>query len=457
MNLGWNITKSQQLRVSAIYNMARDAEFPALPMDLRNDDTWMFNMRHDFNINNEFLKSWNTTVFASFVDHLMDNHLKNLNPRMLNAETAANTYNYGGRTESVWRFSKSTLYAGGDLRLEGAEGIREREFLMGPNSGNILRDNAWQDSRISKTGLFCEYQLNTRVYQFVFSGRLELNNTDVIDPAPEFIREYSETEGTQINPSISMGASRSFNKGFKLGLWLGRAQRSGSLTEKFINYFPVGQDPYEIIGNPQLKPEINNQTDLALEWATDKTKVNIDLFASYLQDLISSSVDTNLSPRIPSSPGVRRFTNTDDAFKTGFEVSWSQEIAFGLQHLMGIAYTFAHDLGKDEPLPEIAPLDFVYTLRGSYFKGKLHPKATFRYVMKQSRISAEFGESTTPSFSLLDVQISYRLLKNMRLGAGVNNLFNENYYEHLTRSVRGGNNPIFARGRNVFASLNIKF
>jgi len=43
------------------------------------------------------------------------------------------------------------------------------------------------------------------------------------------------------------------------------------------------------------------------------------------------------------------------------------------------------------------------------------------------------------------------------LSAGVNNLLDEAYYEHLNRSVRGANAPILARGRNFYASLNIVF
>jgi iron complex outermembrane receptor protein len=59
---------------------------------------------------------------------------------------------------------------------------------------------------------------------------------------------------------------RYLGESISTALWLGRAQRSGSLTERFINYFPVGQDPYEMLGNPQLLPEVNNQADLTFAW-----------------------------------------------------------------------------------------------------------------------------------------------------------------------------------------------
>ncbi|WP_430933372.1 TonB-dependent receptor domain-containing protein [Saccharicrinis sp. 156] len=455
--IGLKLTSKQQLRVSAIYNMARDVDFPALPMDLREDDTWMMNARHDMNINNDRLKSWNTTFFASFVDHLMDNLLKNLDPRTMNAETPAKTHNYGGRSEGVWKFTKGTLFAGADWRVEGAEGTRVREFLMGPNAGKTVEDNAWQDSRIAKGGLFGEYHLETEKYHFVFSGRMEVNNSKVNDGSTEFMQVYSQTDKTQINPSISLGTSLKLNKTVTLGLWLGRAQRSAGLTERFINYFPVGQDPYEMLGNPNLDPEINNQVDLTFEWATKKSVIDFDFFASFMQDFISSVIDTNLTTRLPNSPGVRQFVNIDKAFKTGLEINWTQELFAGLRHQMGLAYTYAEDLERGEPLPEIAPLDFRYTLRGSFLGDKFRPELNFRHVMEQSRISSEYGETKTPSFSLLDVKLSYQISNAVQIAAGVNNLFDENYYEHLSRSVRGTTDPIFAPGRNVFGSLNISF
>ena len=64
-NIGIKLAANQQLRLSATYNRARDADFPALPMDLREDDTWMFNARHDIQFEDKSLQSWNTTVFGS--------------------------------------------------------------------------------------------------------------------------------------------------------------------------------------------------------------------------------------------------------------------------------------------------------------------------------------------------------------------------------------------------------
>jgi iron complex outermembrane receptor protein len=457
-NLGIKLASNQQLRLSATYNRARDADFPALPMDLREDDTWMFNARHDIQFEGKKLQSWNTTAFGSFVDHLMDNLLKPLDPRMLNAQTNATTYNYGGRTEGVWSFGNDKVYLGADLRIEGADGIRIREFLRGPMAGRTFEDNAWQDGRINKTGIFTEYQINGQSFDYILSGRLEFNTAELNDATQEFTQVYAETQVEQLNPSVSLGILKDLSNTIQTGLWLARAQRSGSLTERFINYFPVGQDPYEMLGNPELSPEVNYQADLTFKIAMNEYSViNVDLFAAYLEDYISSVIDTSLSPRLPMSPGVRRFVNIDEAFKTGFEVSWNQQLIAGLSHRFGVAYTYGQDLERNDPLPEIAPLDLRYSLYGLYANDRLRPEVIFRYVTDQPRVSSEFGESKTPSFSLVDVKIGYQITKDFSVNAGVNNLFNETYFEHLNRSVRGANDPIFAPGRNFYMNLNYLF
>ena len=456
-NLGFKFSDDDRLRLSVIYNMARDADFPALAMDLREDDTWLLNARYDKAFDRENLKAWNTTLFASFVDHLMDNRLKPLDPRTLNAETDATTFNYGGRTEGVWDFEDNTLYAGADFRAEGAQGTRVREFLMGPNQGRVFLDNVWQDGVISKGSLFAEYQLAARSWRYVFSTRIELNVSGINDPAPEFTAIYGDGDQTQLNPSLSIGTTRTFEGGSSVGIWLGRAQRSGGLAERFINYFPIGQDPYELLGNPNLKAEVNYQADLTYAWQGKNTRLGIDVFAGYLDDFISSVIDPDLTPRLPMSPGVRRFVNIDNAFKTGFEFTWTQTLIEGLQHQLGVAYTYAQDLQRDEPLPEIAPMDFRYILSGNFVKGRLTPEVVFRHVLRQGRISEEFGETETPSFSLLDIRASYQISRVARFTLGVNNLFDANYYEHLNRSVRGSAQPIFAPGQNVFASVNFTF
>ena len=453
-NVSAKLTKNQVVSLSLNRNYGRDTDFPSLPMDLINDDTWMLSAEHALVLKNRKLTTWNTLVYTTHVNHLMDNSLKLLNPRTMNAKSPTETLTFGGRTETTWLTKHSTTYAGFDVRVENAEGSRTREMLIGLKPTFV--DNIWQNSSIERTGFFVETNISTPNFQYVISGRLEVNNSQAKDAAAEFTAINENTASTQVNPNVSLGIVKNFNRFYALKLWLGSSQRSGSLTEKYINYFSVGRDAYELLGNPDLKPERNNQADLIFEIKSEKTFLNVDVFASYMQNYITSVKNPDLIKRIASSPGVRQFQNLGSALKTGFEISWKQYLVYGIQQQAGLAYTYAKNTENNEALPEIAPFEIRYSLSGRYFEDKLATEISIRHALKQDRISIEYGEKETPAFTNVDFYISYKLFRFVNLATGVQNLLNETYYEHLNRSISGSTTDyIFNKGRNIYVRMVI--
>ncbi len=437
-------------------NHSEDVDFAALPMDLRKDDTRLFKIEHRFNSKQEKLKSWKTSAYLTSVDHLMDNLLKPLDPRMMNASTPATTLTYGGRSEQFWNFQQYSLYIGADFKSEEAEGSRIREFLMGPMAGNILEDNAWQHARIRQSSLFAEWHLPKGKNFWSLSARINYNQGEILDPADGFSQLYDNTTSTQINPSFSAGFTHSLNEQTSFGLWAGRVQRSPGISERYINFLAIGFDPYEMLGNPDLKPEKNNQVDLLFDWQNENIAFHFDAFAGLMQDYISSIIRPDLTPVIPSSPGVRQFINIDQASMAGFELGFRQMLpALQLQQYFSATYTYGQNMDTDEPLPEIPPLELRYILRGSHFKQQLQTEASFRYAFAQERIATSYGETTTPEFFVLDLAVSWQFGRFGYLRAGVNNVFDTAYYEHLNRSVRGDNpRPIYNPGRSFFLMLS---
>ncbi len=454
--MSFKLSDVQNLRVNVSHNYAKDVDFPALPMDLREYDTWLASIQHSV-LCDKKLKEWRTNLYATYVDHLMDNYDKVIEPRNVDAITAAKTYNYGGRTEGQWLFKVHQLYAGVDVRLDQAEGERSRLFLMGPNMGKTVYDNVWQDAYIHKFGTFAELQSNYQAWQLTYSARLEYNQADADKPDATFTSHYNAMDASTLNTSLSFGVSRPILPKLTGELWVGHAERSGSLTERYINFLPVGVDPYEMIGNPELDSEKNNQVDLNLKYQNKGTQVQLSGFLSLINDFISSEIREDISPKMPSSPGVRQFINIDQAQLTGFEAVWLQQLPGRLQHRLSIAYTYGKNKDTNEALPEIAPMDIRYQLSGNYFDNRFRPEISFRHVWKQERIAESFGETTTPAFSLVDVSLNYRISKHLEANVAVNNLLDESYYEHLTRSVKGTNKAIYAPGRSAIFTLVGRF
>ena len=456
--LGIKLSQMQTISLMASNNYAKDVDFPALPMDLRKDDTWLFNLGHEARFYKSKLSSWTTKLYATKVDHLMDNLDKVLEPRMVNASTSAKTKNAGGRTELRFDFGNDKLFAGTDMRIENAKGSRQRDILMGAMAGKTFYDNVWQDAYIRKNGLFAEYHLQQDKYYLVFSGRLEMNHAETRDADANFANNYSDLNSDFINPAFSFGGTRMMSDQLSLGLWLGTAQRSGSLAERYINYFPIGLDPYELVGNPGIKPETNNQVDLVFNYKSEKTNFNVNLFASFLRNYISSEIRDDWTPRMSTSPGVRQFINIDKAMHTGFELSWQQALTSHFQQIAELAFTYGENQTTNEALPEIPPMEFRYRLLGTFFQNKLKTEINFRNAFAQNRIATSFGETKTPGFQVVDLRASYAVGKYFSLTSGVQNLFDKAYYEHLSRSIRAmGSRPIYSPGRSFYVSLAFSF
>jgi len=451
----FKISDKQSIKLSANNNYAKDVDFPALNMDLRKDDTWLLNFGHKINFRNSSITSLSTSFFGSFVDHTMDNLTKILNPRMVNAITTAKTKNYGARSEAGFQFKTSSLFAGIDYKSEEAEGNRSREMLMGPMAGNTLLDNIWQDSKITKLGLFGEYHFSFNEMYFVASARLEHNSAKSRAKAIEFVDANQKDPSDKLNVSLNIGATHDISEQLRTSLWLGRAERSGSLTERFINFLPTETDPYERIGNTRLNSEINYQADFNFNWKTEKAELGINLFASVLKDYISSVIREDLSPNLATAPGVKQYYNIDKAVMRGFEISWQQKLSSSVYHKANIAYTYGKNKEVNQPLPEIPPLDFRYALGGLFCKRKFHPEIMIRHALKQNRTASSFGESKTPSFTVADLKASCFVSKQFRITGGVRNIFDEAFYEHLNRSVKGSNEAIYAPGRSFYLSLAI--
>ncbi len=456
--LGFKLNDKQNLGVFVSNNRAKNVDFPALPMDLREDNTWLVNANHTAYFYNKVLSLWNSTIYITKVNHFMDNLDKVINPRTVDASTDANTSNYGGRSEMRFDFKTGYLFSGFDYRMETADGERSRNMLMGTMAGKTISDNVWQDAQIQRGGVFAEYHLKKTDLHAVVSGRIDFNAAKSNNQDPNFSALYPDMNSDFFNPSLSAGGTKLLNDMFSLGLWLGTAQRSPGIAERYINFFPIGLDPYELIGNPQLKPETNNQADLIFEFKTKSTNINLDLYASFLRNYISSEIDTEVKPKMSTSPGVRRYINIDKALITGFELEWEQVITGFLKHDFTVAYTYGEDKKLKDPLPEIPPLEIKYRLIGNFLNDKILPELLFRQVLKQDRIAMTYGETTTPAFNVVDAKISWITSKTITATGGVLNLLDTAYYEHLSRTVQGAEKrPVYSPGRSLFVTLTFNF
>lgn len=153
-----------------------------------------------------------------------------------------------------------------------------------------------------------------------------------------------------------------------------------------------------------------------------------------------------------------QFVNIKDAFITGFELGWNQQMGRHVAHDLCIDYTHSQNQTNNEALPEIPPMEFRYRLMGSFLNNTLNPEISFRHAFKQDRIATSYGETQTPAFSVVDAKVSWHLKTYLTASGGVQNLFDVAYYEHLARSIRSVEiRPIYSPGRSFYLTLTFTF
>ncbi|WP_313216794.1 TonB-dependent receptor domain-containing protein, partial [Soonwooa sp.] len=258
------------------------------------------------------------------------------------------------------------------------------------------------------------------------------------------------------NHSFSLGYQQKFGKHSDLAIWLGRAQRSGSLTERFINRFPVGNDNYDVVGNPLVKPETNNQADIIYTFHTSNFHFQTDVFYAFMQNYISAVVNPDIKSNSMQSPGVRQIQNIEKAMKAGVEARLQWQFLPNYKTDIAVAYTYAEDLDKKMPLAEIAPLNLKWNFEGQY--QQFSYGINYRFSGAQNRVNTDFKELKTPDFSVIDLYTNFKIQQHIKFQVEVSNLFNRAYAEHLSRTLSSNNQQrILERGRSFNLGVFVNF
>ncbi len=440
----WSDHEMTSLQVNT--NQGRNVEFAALKMDLIYDKTWMAQLNHQSIYKNSLLKEMAYNAYFTQVHHSMGDP-----KRMMVSNVASKTY--GGRIESKWGKNSWNLYSGFDFKHEQAENesMTMSSPMMMPKDGS-----SWQDSHIDQVGWFNEFSKNFATSKLTASYRMDYNTANAGEMSKLFEQLYGGMKSEQLNHSFSLGYQQKFGKHSDLAIWLGRAQRSGSLTERFINRFPVGNDNYDVVGNPLIKPETNNQADLIYTFHTSNFHFQADVFYALMQNYIGGVLRSDLITGSMQSPGVRQIQNIKKAMKTGFESRAHWQFLPNYKTDLAVAYTYAEDLEKKTPLAEIAPINVKWNLEAQY--SKLILGLNYRFSGKQNRINPEFGELKTKDFSVFDVYSNFKLNSNIQFQFEVSNLFNRAYAEHLSRTLSDNTQQrILERGRSFNLGVFLNF
>ncbi len=204
-----------------------------------------------------------------------------------------------------------------------------------------------------------------------------------------------------------------------------------------------------------LRPEKTTQLDLGAQWKGQGWQLWTSAYLGMVRDYI-----------LFDYAGMGSAVRNVDARTAGLELGGSQRLGTAWTVQGTLAYAWGRNATDDHPLPQMPPLEARLGLE--YAEGPWSAGALWRLVAAQHRYATGQGNvvgrdlGASAGFGVLSLHAGYRLNERLRLTAGVDNLLDKNYAEHLNLAGNAGfgypggvriNEP----GRTLWLRADVKF
>jgi iron complex outermembrane receptor protein len=386
-------------------------------------------------------------LYYSGVEHLMDNYsLRPLTaPMAMRVPSTSNTF---GGTASADRAISETLKL--TIGLDYQENLRDALRFAGPTPEMVgmLQSVMWPDASLAQGGLFVDgEQLLGEKSRLLFGGRFDrftarADKADVkpggMNHSPNQLFEYYYGSRADRWSAAEVSGLVRYERYVKPKLTfftgLSRSARAADTTERYL-----GSDnmtaPKRWVGSPQLEPAKHHQLDVGFASPSQKSTWSVTGFVDEVDDFI-------LRDRAHGQAGILRDDNATiyrnvEARRIGLELEGSYRPSERLQ-ISGVASGVRGENRSDErPIAQIPPLQGWLQL--DYGSEPWGAAGLFRWAASQTRVDddpltgsgQDLGE--TAGYGVLDLSGRYRILRSLALVAGVDNVFNRTYANHLNR------------------------
>ncbi|WP_353242182.1 TonB-dependent copper receptor [Providencia sp.] len=342
----------------------------------------------------------------------------------------------GGRVMGTWLWTDYELRAGADMQTN-----KHRS----KNTAGWVKDAQFQDY-----GVFSELTWQASAQGKVVSGaRLDRviveNNKEIgssgrntVMPAG-FARYEHSLENTPVMLYAGVG-----------------------YTERFPDYWELfspkmGPDGTSNVFN-SLKTEKTTQLDIGAKYSHENTNAWVSAYVGRVDDFI-------LFRYSASNPRMSQVENVN-AMIMGGELGVAQKLSDEWKADASLAYAWGENRTDGKALPQMPPLESRFGL--SWEKGDWTTTGLVRVVSRQSRVAINDGNvvgkdfSKSAGFTIFSLNTAYKVNENVKLSAGVDNLFDKTYSEHLNLAGNSGfgyssNVPVNEPGRTFWAKLNVTF
>ncbi len=388
----------------------------------------------------EYLQKTEIQYYRNDIDHIMDNYTLRSVPEGKKRHSNVGWQITGGRLLTHWQWSSVALKTGMDMQ-------------QSTHRKNIMRAGWSDDAKFTHYGIFAEMDWQMHHDGNVITGA-RIDNVGARD-----LRIRPAAEDTERKAIMKAGFVRYEHQfpALKTMFYTGLGY-----TERFPDYWELFSPKRGESGLDNafssIRPEKTTQLDAGIQYKSEQLDVWLSAYAGKINDFILFSYDKNT--RITHAGNI-------DAHIMGAETGLMWRFSQRWKADTSLAYSFGENITQQRALPQMPPLEArsgLTYIHNDYWSASL----LWRVVAKQKRIAPDQGNvvgkdfTYSPGFGVAALNTVFTINKNIQISAGIDNLFNKFYSEHLNLAGNSGfgyssDAKISEPGRTLWTKIGITF
>lgn len=461
----YRINKNSYLQANAIYDEANDVGYPALPMDVATAQGQIYSVAY-FNKSLGVVNNLEAKMYYNDIYHLMDDSKRD---SLFFINNGADSV-YMRMDMPGWSNTKGA-YAQGDIKIDEKSklhlkaeyyhnNLRADMTMFMTNAANPneppMFTQTWPESNRYVAGLFANYSRylsdNIKVNATLSS---EYSATQMVsNNGKQQFTVFGNTIKDSYNKVLTNGninLKYHVSKHWQTEFGVGYGERLPTITEQFGFYLFNAKDGYDYIGQPDIVKEKAFQGNVAVSYHKKAFKTRYFAQWSHIKDYIYGEYKADIPQMNLYAQGTKQYINLNYAniFTNHLELLYTPITALTLMSVN--QFTYGINVNS-KALPQIAPLSSTNVVQ--WQKKKVRCNFEMIFSAKQNRIDTNYGETTTSAYTLFNVKAHYVPnigQQQLELMAGIDNLTNKTYREHLD----WGN--FYRAGRSFTMQISYRF
>ncbi|HLP97684.1 MAG TPA: TonB-dependent copper receptor [Sideroxyarcus sp.] len=413
----------------------------------------------------ETVESVEAQYYYNYIDHVMDTYTLRTSaaypPSSMMAAMNPDRKTVGGRIAAGLVLGEASLLkVGADVQ----NNVHTNRSGAAPGyMGDYTQQARVRDAAFRNTGVFGELTYDASSGNRVIGG-VRMDRWRAEDSRSTIARGMA----TVANPTANQTRSESLNsgfvrvehvhqKGFTGFIGIGRTARAPDYWELFNKESMATASAFD------TKPEKTTQFDIGVNFTGESMSGSVTTFYSKVADYILIQSNVNKGTMMPALVSV---TRNVDATTYGAEASLVARMSDTVKLDGNLAWVHGSNDTDGTALAQMSPLEA--RVGAGYDDKTWSFGALVRAVAAQNRYVANQGNiagqdiGRTGGFATFALNAGWRAAKAVHISAGIDNVFNRVYAEHLSRAgtaVAGyvQTTRVNEMGRNLWLKANFDF